>query len=98
MEGNPLGLAASDFGPTHRPVGQGVAARRRPDADGRNGRPVIGPPSIPVPTGDPSRPRPGVESRVWDHDGPSLFANVYRLGPRACFTWTALLDAIDREL
>jgi hypothetical protein len=41
-----------------------------------------------------ARPRPGIDSRIWDHDLVELFCNVYRLGHRTEFDAARLLKAI----
>jgi hypothetical protein len=76
--------------PPPRDARKGQMLRRVPTAPAEpEGRPDPGPP--------PVRPRPGMSTRIWDHDLASVSSNVYRLGPRAEFSRPRLLEAIACE-
>jgi hypothetical protein len=87
-----LGIAPEDRPRRRRPMTEIMRDHRALEAAPTNWRAAVGEWTEYIPTGDPTRPQPGIETRLRDHDAVKLFANVYRLGHPSEFTWARILE------
>lgn len=93
-KGGPIVIERGRMPPIGRRTVQRVSLRLREPASPpcKSARP--GETCCPKRAAQAFRPKPGIDTRLWDHDPVSLFTNVYRLGHRSQFGIARLLAEV----
>lgn len=95
QQGGPIVIERTSSAPPRNPA-RFARALRQPIA--RSSRsPRCDQPCVAPEIAQAMRPRPGIDSRLWDHDLVALFTNVYRLGHASEFSLVRLLRELDSE-